>query len=59
MAFIDIQAEEGSGNDVLDEVEDAVHQLESCDACHLSAMSSHHISATSPDLTLCVVLSEP
>lgn len=39
-------------------VEDAVHQLQVGDACHFSAMDSHHISDTSPDLTLCVVLSE-
>ena len=39
-------------------VGDAVHDLHSGDACHFSAADPHHLSRTSPDLTVCVVLSE-
>lgn len=39
-------------------VDDAVYQLETGDACHFSATGLHHISATTADLTMCVVLSE-
>jgi quercetin dioxygenase-like cupin family protein/DNA-binding XRE family transcriptional regulator len=39
-------------------IEDAVHQLEAGDSCHFSAAERHHFTATSSDLTLCVVLTE-
>jgi transcriptional regulator with XRE-family HTH domain len=39
-------------------IDDTVQQLEPGDSCHFSAAEPHHFTATSSDLTLCVVLSE-
>jgi transcriptional regulator with XRE-family HTH domain len=39
------------------QVTDAVHPLEAGDSCHFNATEPHHFTATSSDLTLCVVLS--